>query len=430
MTRGNDPHDKPWAEQQAVMLPGLLFRRSLPSQPKSALSSSRKFAANRRVDAGGVLVSMSPENSSPAYEGQADNRQSSCTGKLRRHFPDRHHHPFRRIPGDPSMGIIGSDRPYIGMEERENGAGDAEDPRRMSPIWWRCPHRSTPCKMSARSLQSSPRRRWPHRHRLRRTIRQTRRRSRSPPRHRKLLRRSPRARNLPNAPKNPVIYMPENNRPQPRKDAERERDAWPPSSGRLRPCPVLDNYKFVALGHNTIREAASGAEIRPTPSSCIRKDARLMIVHGRRHLRSESAAAIERVAGIVKRARIPYSRRCSLPRWAKPPTTLLALASAAIDAPRTEYIPRQLHDLRDAYTLSRSPPRRIVPLSLETRLSRPLPRRAFPEEVTEDSSKMLAVLGELTRALSTPSRATAKSVSRASSSPSPSATSACRPSAR
>ena len=28
--------------------------------------------------------------------------------------------------------------------------------------------------------------------------------------------------------------------------------------GRVRPCPILD-YKFVALGHNTVRGAAGGA---------------------------------------------------------------------------------------------------------------------------------------------------------------------------
>jgi aspartate-semialdehyde dehydrogenase len=67
----------------------------------------------------------------------------------------------------------------------------------------------------------------------------------------------PQERELPSAPKNPVIYMPQNDRPQPRKDAERER-GMAAFVGRLRPCPVLD-YKFVALGHNTIRGAAGAA---------------------------------------------------------------------------------------------------------------------------------------------------------------------------
>ena len=67
----------------------------------------------------------------------------------------------------------------------------------------------------------------------------------------------PQDRTLPSAPPRPVIYMREGNRPQPRKDAERER-GMAAFVGRLRPCPVLD-YKFVALGHNTIRGAAGAA---------------------------------------------------------------------------------------------------------------------------------------------------------------------------
>lgn len=67
----------------------------------------------------------------------------------------------------------------------------------------------------------------------------------------------PQNRDLPSAPKQPVIYMEEANRPQPRKDAERER-GMAAFVGRLRECPVLD-YKFVVLSHNTIRGAAGAA---------------------------------------------------------------------------------------------------------------------------------------------------------------------------
>jgi aspartate-semialdehyde dehydrogenase len=67
----------------------------------------------------------------------------------------------------------------------------------------------------------------------------------------------PQERDLPSAPRRPVQYMPENDRPQPRKDAERER-GMAAFIGRLRPCAVFD-YKFVALGHNTIRGAAGAA---------------------------------------------------------------------------------------------------------------------------------------------------------------------------
>ena len=67
----------------------------------------------------------------------------------------------------------------------------------------------------------------------------------------------PQQRQLPSAPPRPVIYMEEQDRPQPRRDAERER-GMAAFIGRLRPCEVLD-YKFVALGHNTVRGAAGAA---------------------------------------------------------------------------------------------------------------------------------------------------------------------------
>lgn len=67
----------------------------------------------------------------------------------------------------------------------------------------------------------------------------------------------PQERKLPSAPRQPVVYLHETNRPQPRKDVERER-GMAAFVGRLRSCPVL-GYKFVALGHNTIRGAAGAA---------------------------------------------------------------------------------------------------------------------------------------------------------------------------
>ena len=67
----------------------------------------------------------------------------------------------------------------------------------------------------------------------------------------------PQRKGLPSAPPCPVIYMEENDRPQPRRDVERE-NGMAVFVGRLRKCPVLD-YKFVALGHNTVRGAAGAA---------------------------------------------------------------------------------------------------------------------------------------------------------------------------
>jgi aspartate-semialdehyde dehydrogenase len=70
-------------------------------------------------------------------------------------------------------------------------------------------------------------------------------------------RSTPQEKNLPSAPKQPVIYMDDQMRPQPRRDVERER-GMAVFMGRLRECPVLD-WKFVALGHNTVRGAAGAA---------------------------------------------------------------------------------------------------------------------------------------------------------------------------
>ena len=62
---------------------------------------------------------------------------------------------------------------------------------------------------------------------------------------------------LPGAPPTPVLYMDEEDRPQPRLDADRD-GGMTVCVGRLRPCPVL-GYKLVAMGHNTVRGAAGAA---------------------------------------------------------------------------------------------------------------------------------------------------------------------------
>ena len=67
----------------------------------------------------------------------------------------------------------------------------------------------------------------------------------------------PQALELPSAPPQPVVYLHELNRPQPLLDVNRD-GGMTVTVGRLRPCPLLD-YKFVALGHNTIRGAAGAA---------------------------------------------------------------------------------------------------------------------------------------------------------------------------
>ena len=67
----------------------------------------------------------------------------------------------------------------------------------------------------------------------------------------------PQERKLPSAPPVPLVYMTEDNRPQPRRDGPRD-GGMSVFMGRLRPCPIFD-WKFVCLGHNTIRGAAGAA---------------------------------------------------------------------------------------------------------------------------------------------------------------------------
>jgi aspartate-semialdehyde dehydrogenase len=64
-------------------------------------------------------------------------------------------------------------------------------------------------------------------------------------------------RSLPSAPESPLAYLPQVDRPQPRRDRNAG-NGMTTSIGRLRPCPVL-GYKFVSLSHNTIRGAAGSS---------------------------------------------------------------------------------------------------------------------------------------------------------------------------
>src|SRR5215470_10959890 len=102
----------------------------------------------------------------------------------------------------------------------------------------------------------------------------------------------------------------------------------------------------------------------------------------------ESAAAIERVAGIVK-AREERRPVVVVSAMGKTTNKLLAIAAAAIDGNREEYI-RQIHDLRDFHSREA---RLVVPLEDRAELDRTLDEHF--QELTE-LVKGLAVLGELT----------------------------------
>jgi aspartate-semialdehyde dehydrogenase len=60
---------------------------------------------------------------------------------------------------------------------------------------------------------------------------------------------------LPSAPPQPVIYHRAPDRPQPRRDRD-VGNGMAAVVGRLRPCPVIGGWKFLALAHNTVRGAA------------------------------------------------------------------------------------------------------------------------------------------------------------------------------
>ncbi|MBI2580949.1 aspartate-semialdehyde dehydrogenase [Candidatus Woesearchaeota archaeon] len=62
---------------------------------------------------------------------------------------------------------------------------------------------------------------------------------------------------LPSSPEHPIVVRTEPDRPQPKLDRIEEK-GMASIIGRIRKCPVLD-YKFVVLGHNTIRGAAGAA---------------------------------------------------------------------------------------------------------------------------------------------------------------------------
>jgi len=67
----------------------------------------------------------------------------------------------------------------------------------------------------------------------------------------------PQNHDLPFAPKRPVIYREEVDRPQPQKDRDDDK-AMAVTVGRLRECNVFD-IRFTGLHHNTVRGAAGGA---------------------------------------------------------------------------------------------------------------------------------------------------------------------------
>ncbi len=153
-------------------------------------------------------------------------------------------------PGVPSVDILGNVIPYIGSEEEKmeqetqkilgafTGDALAALPAKVSAACNRVPVLDGHLVATSVQLREKP-----GLDALREAI--------------KNFKGEPQRLNLPSAPKFPVQYLPENDRPQPRRDATRDR-GMAAFVGRLRECPVLD-YKFLVLAHNTIRGAAGAA---------------------------------------------------------------------------------------------------------------------------------------------------------------------------
>jgi len=70
-------------------------------------------------------------------------------------------------------------------------------------------------------------------------------------------RASAEVRDLPSAPRQPIVVREEADRPQPKFDVNAE-GGMAAVVGRVRPCPVLE-FKYVVLSHNTVRGAAGAA---------------------------------------------------------------------------------------------------------------------------------------------------------------------------
>jgi aspartate-semialdehyde dehydrogenase len=197
----------------------------------------------------------------PRLEG-ADRHQSQllhrgadhglgAAAPVRHHARDRHHAAghFRR--GLSRRALHGHQRQRHSLHRRRRGedaAGDPEDPGRVLQAI-----ASSRCRQGERALQPRAGGGRPYRDHFGGVLEPSpRRRLLAPSRS---FARARRSATCP-APRVPVIYMA--SRPSAAAQGRGARARHGRLRGRLRPCPVLD-WKFIALGHNTVRGAAGAA---------------------------------------------------------------------------------------------------------------------------------------------------------------------------
>ena len=155
--------------------------------------------------------------------------------------------------GVSSYAILDNVIPYIGGGEEEKI--ETEPRKILGTLGQRPLHRRAVPHLRAGESRADDRR--PSDDDLAQAARRRRRSRRDPRRDPRLHAASRSDLNLPSAPKQPIHYVAEPDRPQPRLDRDRER-GMAVTVGRLRPCPLLD-IRMVALVHNTIRGAAGAA---------------------------------------------------------------------------------------------------------------------------------------------------------------------------
>ncbi len=154
-------------------------------------------------------------------------------------------------PGVPSLDILGNVVPYIGGEEDKLES----EPRKMLGVLRGEAIKAAPFAISAQCNRVPVR--DGHTECLSVEF------ERKPQRVEAVLealenfRAAPEIAQLPGTPQQPIVVRGEPDRPQPFRDRDTQ-GGMASVVGRVRPCPLFD-YKFVVLGHNTVRGAAGGS---------------------------------------------------------------------------------------------------------------------------------------------------------------------------
>src|ERR1022692_1358442 len=299
-----------------------------------------------------------------------------------RHYQgDRHHHAShlrRGIPRRRLHGHHGQRGSVHRRRRREDGDGNTEDPGRFRGR----SHRS-PGRQGQRPLQPRGGGGWPHRNRVGGVFLEAEG-GRPAPRAGELPRAAAGARSAERA------AAPRNLHDGGQPPATAQGCGTRARHGRFRGSPApLPRAGLQIRGaqpqHHPRRGRRRRTECR---ADAFGRDVGRMIVMKFGGTSVESAAAITRVAGIV-RAREVRRPVVVVSAMGKTTNKLLEIAGAAIGGRREEYI-RQLHDLRDYHSREA---RLVVPLADRADLDRFLDEQF--QELTE-LVKGLAVLGELT----------------------------------